>query len=337
MAIPGSRPNNRFILIIGIVCAAIAFVGVLYLLKNSGSGPTRSVLVFKADLAAGTSITADNLTSVDLPETALPANAISDTSQVIGKQVVNNVQANTPVVPALLVAPGQGVAGTAAGGRLDITAGYVAVSIPSSVAFPPPVQNYPWQLNGGGGDLYAVDFYIQPEDHIDILIASQPASGPEIRYSFQDVRVLKAGTSGTAAGAAPASFVVELPRAQAELLTQLVVVGCNTSVQGTSACKSPVTAKLALRPRCEYGDRNYTSDVKSITGKSVDEMSKLSDAQRAPLLAQLAKACVNPYPNYEPLTGAGLPAPGGSQPAQPTLPADGGVTPQTLQGLFQIP
>ena len=69
----------------------------------------------------------------------------------------------------------------------------------------------------------SVGYYIQPEDHIDILVT--PAGKPGVRYAFQDVRVLRVGASTGArrppATAAVNSYIIELPRNQAEIMTAL--------------------------------------------------------------------------------------------------------------------
>ena len=341
MAIPGSRPNNRLVLIIGILCAFLAFGGVLFLLKNSGGGPTQKVLVAKADIAAGTPLTADLVSQLDLPQAAVPRDVLTDPSQVVGKQIVNNVTANTPLVPALVVAPGQTSASAAGGPTLKITqSGYVALAIPTSFAYaaPPPTESY--LLSGGSADLVSVGNYIQPEDHIDILVAFGTPSGPEMRYSFQDLRVLKVGsaTAATAAGAAPATggsvLVVELPRNEAELLAWMVGVG-NTGAATAPPGHAAVVAKYVLRPRCEYGDLNYAQDVKSLIGTSIDDLNNVAKTpavEHDKAMAKLHAQCINPYPNYLPAVSTDPNVPN----ALPTV-RDSPVTPQTLQGLFQIP
>jgi hypothetical protein len=113
-----------------------------------------------------------------------------------------------------------------------VSKGHVALAIPASGP-----QNSP----DYAGDLFSVGYYIQAGDHIDILI--DPGSGPPaVRYSFQDVPVLRTGAANAAANAAPSVYIVELPRQQAEELTFLITH------------RGPQTVlKYVLRPRDEYG------------------------------------------------------------------------------------
>ena len=341
MAIPGSRPNNRLILVIGIVCAALAFGGVLFILKGNGT-QTRTVVVFKNDLLANTLITQDALTTADLPTNAVGADALTDPSQAVGKQVVNNVKAGTPVIPALLIAPGgaNSAGGPSAGGagtHLNLTNGYVAVAIPTALTYPQPGPTSAYELTGGNGDLLSTGFYIQPEDHIDVLIAFSTPAGPEVRYAFQDLRVLKVGDSGTAATAAAAVYVVEVPRFQAEVLAQLVSVTANPG-DPTGNAKVGVIVKYVLRQRCDYGDTNYDTDVKALVKHTPAELKAMPASQSAPLYKQLKDACINPYPNYLDIQNSDPNFPNQpGQPKFPALPSEPGVTPQTMQGIFQIP
>jgi Flp pilus assembly protein CpaB len=82
--------------------------------------------------------------------------------------------------------------------------------------------------DGGGGstdkpspDVVSVGQWIQPEDHIDMIIDTGNGS---VRYGFQDVRVLKVGdySASAAGGSGSTVFIVELPRAQAEEMAYLI-------------------------------------------------------------------------------------------------------------------
>ena len=102
----------------------------------------------------------------------------------------------------------------------QITKGYVAVAIPTNASIPASVTTL--QQNSFNGPLVSAGYYILPGDHIDILV--QSTNGTQgVRYTFQDVIVLRVGDSGTSASAAPDVLIVELPRAQVPLLSALVV------------------------------------------------------------------------------------------------------------------
>ncbi len=301
----------------------------LYLLKNSGSGPTLSVLVAKGPITAGTPLSTDNVTSVDLPAASVPDDAFTDPSQVVGKSLVNNVRANTPIVPALIVQPGQsGPPGTASSGKLDITSGYVAIAIPTGFTFTNPPATIPLAYTGGAADLVTAGFYVTAGDHIDILVGSTPAANPTVKYAFQDVRILKVGDNGAAAAGGAPVLVVELPRTQAELLTFLINVQCNPSNVAPN-CHQPSVLKYVLRPICDYGDPNYESNVKNITSHTPADVAKLTGKDKE--TADKLLKCVHPYPNYLPITN-----PTAGFPNTPPAITDPGVTPGTLQALFGL-
>jgi Flp pilus assembly protein CpaB len=226
------------------VCAALAFGGVMLVLRQSGSsGPTRNVLVAKADIGAGAAITADSVRVAPLPAESTPADVLVDPAAVSGKIAATGISANTPLVPALFLGGGLTPSGAATpatatkaatGDHLAIDKGNVALAIPAGVV----------NSDFASGDLLSVGYYIQPGDHIDILIdPGQPNGAPAgVRYSFQDVLVLRSGTGGSAANAVPTVYVIELPRAQAEALTAVIAHRGPQSV-----------VKYVLRPQDEYG------------------------------------------------------------------------------------
>lgn len=242
MAIQPNKPQNRVFLLVGIVLAAAAALAVLFAIsRSSSSTPTANVVVAKATISAGTVITSDLVTTTALPQGSYPADSFTDSSQVVGKTAPVTLSVNTPLYQSLFTsatttsstAPGQ-IATT----RLDITKGYVALAIPAAGV----------GAAGVSGDQVSVGFYIQPEDHIDILIDPGIPNQPSVRYAFQDVRVLRVGTAGTSSGAASV-YVIELPRNQAEIMTALT----------TGRTGGQVVLKYVLRPQSEWGKRDGTN------------------------------------------------------------------------------
>ncbi|MBV8195000.1 MAG: hypothetical protein JOY80_05675 [Candidatus Dormibacteraeota bacterium] len=238
MSIQASKPNNRVFLLLGIVLAALAFGGVLFALRQNTGGSTQSVVVAKKALPAGTTITPDVVTTVDLPTTAVPSDAYTVTSAVVSKVNTVAIGANDPIVPAYFAAQPlaaqttQSANGTSTPVSLEtaITKNYVALAIPVSGSG-----------TGTSGDLTSAGYYILPGDHIDILIDPNSTSNPGVRFSFQDVPVLRVGDSGSSSGA-PTVYIVEVPRSQSELLTALITG------------KGPqVIVKYVLRPQSEWG------------------------------------------------------------------------------------
>lgn len=277
MSIPASKPNNRIFLLLGIVLAALAFGGVLFALRSS-SGSTVSVVVAKDTINAGTTITSDQLTSVDLPQASVPSDAYQVASAVTGKTTSVTIGKNDPMVPAFFAATplaGAATTTTSANGtsvpvslETSITKGFVAMSIPVAGFVPqPPVPAGcpPLQASSVTGDLTSVGFYVQPGDHIDILVLDCNGSTVGTRYAFQDVPVLRVGVQGSTNN--PSVLIVEVARSQAELLAAL------TTGQGHEA---PI--KYVLRPESEWGKTTpgntaYTPNYVSPTGPPIPATS----------------------------------------------------------------
>ena len=237
MAIQPNKPQNRVFLLVGVVLAAAAALAVLFAIsRNSNNTPTYNVVVAKTNIASGTAITADMLTTSALTQGSFPADSFTDPAQVVGKTAPVTLSQNTPLYQSLFVSANPAVPGQAALAHLDITKNYVALAIPASSG----------GTTGATGELVSVGYYIQPEDHIDILIDPGIPGQPGVRYSFQDVRVLRVGAVGTTTGAVN-SYIVELPRNQAEILTAL------TTARGTNG---QAVLKYVLRPQSEWGKRD---------------------------------------------------------------------------------
>ncbi len=202
-------------------------------------------MVAKSSIAAGTSITPDLLTTAPLAQGSFPADTFTDPGQAVGKIAPVTLSANIPLTASLFASATTGTPGTGVVSHLDITKGYVALDIPAGFA-----NN---NSAGLGAEQVSVGYYIQPEDHIDILIDPGIPNKPGVRYAFQDVRVLRAGaaagaSTGPAAAAAVNSYVIELPRNQAEIMTALIT--------GRSANGNQIVLKYLLRPQAEWGKRD---------------------------------------------------------------------------------
>jgi len=129
------------------------------------------------------------------------------------------------------------------------------------------------QVNSTGlsADQASAGFYIQPGDHIDILI--DPGNGG-IRYAFQDLPVLRVGASGGEAGSAATVYIVEVPRSQSELLAALVTLRGVVKTSPTDVTPGPFVVKYVLRPQSEWGKMaadgsSYTPNYEATTGPAV--------------------------------------------------------------------
>jgi Flp pilus assembly protein CpaB len=247
VAIQAKKSNSRIFLLLGIVLAAAAAAAVLLLVRSNGPANEVSVVVTNASVPAGTTLTQAMVVVAQVPATTKPGDAYTDPTAVVGKTTTVALATNTPLVPAFFSTPAlsvtsSGTGSTALSVETQITKGYVAVAIPASSSLPPGFTQA--QQNGFTSALVAAAGYILPGDHIDILIAN--TTGPhvgDVSWSFQDVLVLRAGSPGDAATAAPQVFLVEVPRSQAALLSALII--------GDGGHQ--LVVKYVLRPQSEWG------------------------------------------------------------------------------------
>ena len=259
MAIQAKKSNSRIFLLLGIVLAAAAAAAVLLLVRSNGPANEVSVVVTNASVPAGTTLTQAMVVVAQVPATTKPGDAYTDPTAVVGKTTTVALATNTPLVPAFFSTPAlsvtsSGTGSTALSVETQITKGYVAVAIPASSSLPPGFTQA--QQNGFTSALVAAAGYILPGDHIDILIANTtgPRAG-DVSWSFQDVLVLRAGSPGDTATAAPQVFLVEVPRSQAALLSALII--------GDGGHQ--LIVKYVLRPQSEWG--KLAADGSSYTPK----------------------------------------------------------------------
>jgi Flp pilus assembly protein CpaB len=226
--------NNRIIMVVlGLVLAAAAFGLSLYVSKSgsgatgAGTGQQVGVVVAKADLAQGTQLTADVLTTKSYSVDSAPTGAVTDATTLTGKYLSIAVTMNTPITGGLLVNDAASAKTAALSQQpLDIHAGNVALAIP---------------VGGAGGnnsaELQTFGLYVQPEDHFDII--TDDGNG-HVRYAFQDIRVLKVGAYSASGNGAATVLVVEMSRAEAEAMSFLL--------EKSGQPSSPTVVKYVLRP-----------------------------------------------------------------------------------------
>jgi Flp pilus assembly protein CpaB len=248
VAIQANKPNSRIFLLLGIVLAAAAAVAVLLLVRSNGTGNEVSVVVTNASVPAGTTLTQAMVVVAQVPATTKPGDAYTDPTAVVGKTTTVALATNTPLVPAFFSTPAlsvtsSGTGSTALSVETQITKGYVALAIPGASTLPAAFTsgqqaNFTPELVSAGG-------YILPGDHIDILVTSDAPGSTlgNLRYSFQDVLVLRVGVSGAATTANSSVLLVEVPRSQAALLTALVIGDGDHEI----------VVKYVLRPQSEWG------------------------------------------------------------------------------------
>ncbi len=244
MAIQANKPNSRIFLLLGVVLAAAAAIAVLLLVRSNAPANEVGVVVANSNIPAGTTLTPAMVIVTQVPLTAKPGDAYVDPVGVVGKVTQVAIADNTPLVPGFFAAPSLSITSTGTGAAAvdvesQLTKGYVAVAIPTSSSIP---LNIPTLVqNNFIGPLVSAAGYIVPGDHIDILVQSTNGT-LGVRYTFQDLIVLRVGASGEAASASPQVLLVEISRAQAPLLSALVVGDAHEFIM-----------KYVLRPESEWG------------------------------------------------------------------------------------
>ena len=232
MATEVKQRNNRIIMVVlGLVLAAAAFGLSLYVSKSGSNTSTSSsqqvsVVVAKIDLAQGQQLTADVLTTKQYPADAAPVGSVNEPTTVLNKFLSIAVTQNTPITGNMLVVDAA-TAKTAALSLtpLDIHKGNVALGIP---------------IGGGQNstpELQTFGLYVQPDDRIDVIIDDGRGN---VRYAFQDIRILKVGAYSANGNGTPNVLVVEMSRGAAEAMTFLL---------DHSGPGQPTILKYVLRPK----------------------------------------------------------------------------------------
>jgi pilus assembly protein CpaB len=135
--------------------------------------PTRPVVVAAADLDVGAELRREDIRIIEWPANAVPANAIGDPKDVIGRGIVLPVIENEPILPNKLALSG-------AGGGLP-------------PAIPPGLRAVSVRVN----EVIGVAGYVLPGTHVDV-VATVSASGANTEVTSKvvltNVQVLAAGT-----------------------------------------------------------------------------------------------------------------------------------------------
>jgi pilus assembly protein CpaB len=135
--------------------------------------PTRPVVVAAADLDVGAELRREDIRIIDWPANAVPANAIGDPKDVIGRGIVLPVIENEPILPNKLAQVG-------AGGGLP-------------PAIPPGLRAVSVRVN----EVIGVAGYVLPGTHVDV-VATVSATGANTEVTSKvvltNVQVLAAGT-----------------------------------------------------------------------------------------------------------------------------------------------
>jgi hypothetical protein len=265
VAIQANKPNSRIFLLLGVVLAAAAAVAVLLLVRSNSPANEVSVVVSDTSIPAGTTLTPAMVVVAQVPLTAKPGDAYTDPVAVVGKVTQVALANNTPLVPGFFSTPALSITSSGTGNgttvtdvETQITKGYVAIAIPTGASLPPSLTSL--QGNNFTAPLVSDAGYILPGDHIDLMVQSTTGTSG-LRYTFQDIIVLRAGSSGSTSSASADVLLVEVPRAEAPLLTGLVIGDGHEFI-----------VKYVLRPESEWGKltaTGYTPNYESTTAPNV--------------------------------------------------------------------
>lgn len=156
--------------------SVLAFATYNYVQKApaGGSGvPTKPVVVAASDLAIGAEIKPGDLKVVQWPAGSLPAGAVGQPDEIVGRGLIMPVIENEPILPMKLASKEAG-----AGLPPVIPPGLRAVSV---------------RVN----EVIGVAGYVLPGTHVDVVATVNPSDKPSETTSkviLTDVQVLAAGT-----------------------------------------------------------------------------------------------------------------------------------------------
>ena len=147
------KRSNRLVILVGVLLAVVAFVGIVVLLGTKSTGPgqtetsTVNVLIAKVDIAIGDSVTPDKVDVKPVNPDEVSGTRFGDPSQLTGKPALFPVPKGTQV--------SQEVVG--------LTNNYCI-----ACQLQPGEKAIAFQVDPVTG----LDFLIQPGDHIDIVFRS---------------------------------------------------------------------------------------------------------------------------------------------------------------------
>ncbi len=209
------KRSNRLVILVGVLLAVLAFVGIVILLNNgSQSGQaqalTTKVLVAKQNIDIGTAVTPDMVEVKDVDPTAVSGGALTDPSQVGGR-------------PALVAVPAQ-----AQVNKETFGTGTLVVDISANLK--PGEKAVTLQLDRTTG----IDFLVEPGDIIDVLLS-------------QDVQVLQPASDSTAANPRfePVAGLTNARTVKTVLQRKRVLYVSQSRAQQSAATPSPGTEGTA--------------------------------------------------------------------------------------------
>jgi pilus assembly protein CpaB len=168
---------------------------------------TRTIVVAKKALRFGTALTANMMREVPWPAKAMPAGAFAKISDVLGhgkRVVLTAIEPNEPILALKITGPGQRATLSAL-----VQKGMKAVTI---------------RVN----DVEGVGGFVQPGDHVDVVLTRQAKDGATSQVVLQDARVLAVDQHAddrSAKATVPKSVTLEVDTVNAQKLWLAASVG----------------------------------------------------------------------------------------------------------------
>lgn len=148
------KRSNRLVILVGVLLAVLAFVGIVVLLNGNNGTSTQApttvkVLVAKADIAIGDPVTPDKVETKEVDPDAVVGTRFANTSQLLGQVSLYAIPKGGQV--------SQEAVGIGARGTICI-----------ECQLQPGEKAIAFQVDRVTG----LDFLLQPGDHIDVVLAS---------------------------------------------------------------------------------------------------------------------------------------------------------------------
>jgi Flp pilus assembly protein CpaB len=147
------KRSNRLVILVGVLLAVLAFVGIVILLNNGnggGGGPETakvSVIVAKAAIAVGEPVTPDKATRIEVDADAVEQTRIADPSLLRGRPALVDINPNEQIT--------------------EEKAGLSTAVSDIQSQLQPGEKAVAFQVDRVTG----LDFLIAPGDHIDVVVA----------------------------------------------------------------------------------------------------------------------------------------------------------------------
>ena len=291
------RMTRRVAVMVAVICALGAIVLTAVYLRSLKPAPAQQekptltpVAVPTHALTAGTKITAEMLTTKQVPPGSIPAGVVSTTETLVGQTLAEDTPAGELIPRGRLAAYATG-----AGLSLAVPPGLRAVTV--------AVDN----ITGVGG-------FLKLGDRVDVLVTFDVASRSLTKTVLQNVLVLGVGTESVVPSSPPSSGGQAAPAEGAGGAAQPAAEGgaqpAAQPAQPANQAKPMPSVTLAVTP-----DQAQALVLSVKKGSVYLALRPRSDTQMV-ALAPSSNATILGAENIAPLPAPGNAAPGGTQVAR---------------------